>query len=260
MIDYPQLDPVLVQIGPLAIRWYGLMYMLSFLIGWPLLSRRARRWMPELTIELQNDLLLWIVLGVVLGGRLGYILFYNASYYFSHPAALIRIWEGGMSFHGGLIGVLLAGWLFARKHRLGFLKLADTVIPVFPLGLLLGRIGNFINAELWGRVTDVPWGMVFPGAGPLPRHPSQLYEAVLEGVVLMAVLWYLGRKERPEGWLLGVFSLGYALSRFLVEFVREPDAHLGLLAFGWTMGQWLTIPMMAIGVLLMVRRPRTSCE
>ena len=253
MITYPEINPIIVQLGPLAIRWYGLMYMLSFLLGWPLLQRRAQKWMPELTLDMLNDLILWIVLGVVIGGRLGYVLFYNAAYYLSTPLALLHIWEGGMSFHGGLIGVLFAGWLFSKRRQLSFLRLADTVIPVIPIGLLLGRIGNFINGELWGRTTDLPWGMVFPGAGPYPRHPSQIYEAILEGMLLFTILWIAGQKARPTGWLLGLFFICYAGCRFLVEFVREPDVQLGYLAFGLTMGQWLTVPMVLIGFWLLSR-------
>ncbi|MBF0158292.1 MAG: prolipoprotein diacylglyceryl transferase [Magnetococcales bacterium] len=251
MIAYPSLDPIIIQIGPLAVRWYGLMYLLSFLLGWVLLRRRARRWMPALSVDDLSDLLLWIVLGVIVGGRLGYVLFYNSSYYWSHPQAMLHLWEGGMSFHGGLIGVLLTGWWFARRHKIHFLALADLVIPIVPLGLFFGRIGNFINGELWGRATDLPWGMIFPGAGDQPRHPSQLYEAVLEGVVLFVLLWWSGRRPRPRGWLLGLFLMGYALSRFLVEFVREPDSHLGYLAWGWTMGQWLTLPMVVAAIFLL---------
>ncbi|MBF0625188.1 MAG: prolipoprotein diacylglyceryl transferase [Magnetococcales bacterium] len=253
MLTFPQFDPVLVQVGPLAIRWYGLMYTISFLLGWPLLKLRGRRHMPEVSVEVLGDLLIWILAGVVLGGRLGYVFFYQTSLVFHDPLMVLRVWEGGMSFHGGLAGVLLASGIYCRRQGLSLLAMADLVIPIVPLGLFLGRIGNFINGELWGRATDLPWAMVFPGAGPLPRHPSQLYESLLEGLVLLGVLWWLGRIRRPPGFLLGVFFIGYGACRFLVEFVREPDAHLGLLTLGLTMGQWLTLPMFLIGAWLVLR-------
>ncbi|MBF0342319.1 MAG: prolipoprotein diacylglyceryl transferase, partial [Magnetococcales bacterium] len=196
--------------------------------------------------------------GVSGGGRFGYLLFYSFGFYVSRPRAVRGVWEGGMSFHGGLLGVLLAGYLFARKHRLGFLVLGDLLAVVTPLGLLLGRIGNFINGELWGRTTDLPWGVVFPGAGAVPRHPSQLYEAGLEGVLLLIVMLVLGRHRRAPGLLGGVFLTGYALCRMLVELVREPDAHLGILAGGMTMGQWLSLPMVVIGLGLIAHARRTS--
>lgn len=252
MLPYPQIDPVLVKIGPFALHWYGMMYALAFLLGWPLLQRRVARWMPDLGEERLNDLLVWILLGVVLGGRLGYVLFYQGGYYLAHPMAMLRVWEGGMSFHGGMLGVLLAGYIYCHRQGVSFLALADIAIPVFPLGLFLGRIGNFINAELWGRVTDVPWAMVFPRAGELPRHPSQLYEAALEGVVLFVILNLLGRRAWKPGTLLGVFISGYGVIRFGLEYVREPDAHLGLLALGLSMGQWLSLPMVLVGVALIL--------
>ncbi|NGZ28360.1 MAG: prolipoprotein diacylglyceryl transferase [Magnetococcales bacterium] len=250
MIAYPQIDPVLVQIGPLAIRWYGLMYTLAFLLGWPLLSKRAARYQPQLTENDLADLMTALLLGVVVGGRLGYTLFYQPALYLANPLAIFKVWEGGMSFHGGLLGVALAVVWFSRRHAISFLAVIDLVTPVVPLGLFLGRIGNFINSELWGRATDVPWAMIFPNGGPLPRHPSQLYEAFLEGVVLFILLQWLGRKPHRDGFLSGVFLLGYGLSRFMVEFVREPDAHLGLLQLGWSMGQWLSMPMVVVGAFM----------
>ncbi|MBF0212790.1 MAG: prolipoprotein diacylglyceryl transferase [Magnetococcales bacterium] len=258
MILFPQIDPVLIQIGPVAIRWYGLMYTLTFVLGWPLLKWQARRQALGLSPEVLADLVMGTLLGVILGGRLGYILFYHFSYYLANPLAVFRVWEGGMSFHGGLLGVLLASYLFARKQGISFLVLGDLLAVVTPLGLLLGRIGNFINGELWGRPTELPWGVVFPGAGTLPRHPSQLYEAGLEGVALLLLMLWLGRKVHAPGFLGGVFLLGYGVSRFLVELVREPDAHLGLLAGGLTMGQWLTFPMFAVGLGLMLHARRGS--
>lgn len=258
MIAYPEIDPVLFEIGPLAVRWYGVMYSLAFLLGWPLLKYRNRRLQSGLSEDQLGDLLVWVLLGVVLGGRLGYILFYQPGFYLSHPLAIFRVWEGGMAFHGGLLGVVTACCLYARRYQVTCVLLSDLLAPIVPLGLLLGRIGNFINGELWGRVTDVPWGMVFPGAGPLPRHPSQIYEALLEGVLLFAVLWWLGRRERAPGFLLGGFILGYGLSRFVVEFFREPDAHMGFLSLGMTMGQWLSFPMIVVGSAFLVVSFRRS--
>ena len=252
MIAYPQVDPVLLQVGPLAIRWYGLMYSVAFLVGWPLLLARARRFLPRLSHNDASDLMIWILLGVVLGGRVGYILFYQLDYYLDNPLAMLRVWEGGMAFHGGLMGVLTVCVLFSRRHDIACLALADLVAPIAPIGFFLGRIGNFINGELWGRPTDLPWGMVFPGAGPEPRHPSQLYEAGLEGLMLFLLLYGLGRALRPPGFLLGWFLMGYGVCRFLVEFVREPDQQLGILSLGLTMGQWLSVPMVVAGAGLLI--------
>ncbi|MBF0098618.1 MAG: prolipoprotein diacylglyceryl transferase [Magnetococcales bacterium] len=250
MLTYPNLDPILLQIGPLAIRWYGMMYTLAFLIGWPLLLARAKRFMPQLHQDTVGDLLFWILLGVLLGGRLGYIFFYQFEYYLDNPLAVLRIWEGGMAFHGGLLGVLTVCLFFSRRHQLNCLSLADLVAPIAPIGFFLGRIGNFINGELWGRTTDLPWGMIFPNGGPLPRHPSQLYQSALEGLALFLLLQWLGRVARPPGFLLGWFLAGYGLCRFVVEFVREPDPQLGLLALDLTMGQWLSLPMIVAGLAL----------
>ena len=254
MLPFPQIDPILASFGPIAIRWYGLMYSLAFLLGWPLLAARAARGKkPVLTPEHLGDFMVWILGGVVLGGRLGYILFYQADYYLAQPMAIFRIWEGGMSFHGGLLGVLVACAWFGRRRGVHFLTLTDMLAPVVPLGLFLGRVGNFINGELWGRTTDLPWAMVFPGAGSEPRHPSQLYEAGLEGVFLFLLLHLLGRRPRPAGFLSGFFLLGYGTGRFFVEFAREPDPHLGYLFLQLTMGQWLTIPMILLGMAIIAR-------
>ena len=244
----PDIDPVAIHFGPLKIHWYGLMYLIGFLGAWWLGVMRAKRpgsgWRPE---EIA-DLLFYGALGVILGGRLGYVLFYNLAYYLQHPLELFYIWSGGMSFHGGLLGVIVAMWLYARRTRRRFFAVADFVALLTPLGLGAGRLGNFINHELWGRVTDVPWGMVFPGAGPLPRHPSQLYEFMLEGAALFIILWIYARRPRPTASVSGLFLLCYGAFRFLVEFAREPDAHLGYLAFGWvTMGQVLSLPMVLFG-------------
>ena len=252
MIAYPNIDPILFQIGPLAIRWYGLMYSLAFLIGWPLLLARAKRSLPRLSQDDAGNLMVWILFGVVLGGRVGYILFYQFEYYWDNPLAMLRVWEGGMAFHGGLLGVLTVCILFSRKYHITCLALADLVVPIVPIGFFFGRIGNFINGELWGRPTDLPWAMIFPLAGPEPRHPSQLYEAALEGLLLFVLLNWLGRSLRPPGFLLGWFLAGYGVCRFMVEFVREPDQQLGFLSLGLTMGQWLSVPMIVVGTGLWV--------
>ncbi|MBF0144839.1 MAG: prolipoprotein diacylglyceryl transferase [Magnetococcales bacterium] len=250
MIIYPEIDPVVFSIGPLVIRWYGVMYSLAFLLGWPLLQIQARRMSLTLSREELGDFMIWILAGVILGGRLGYIVFYQSSYYLTNPAAVFKIWEGGMSFHGGLLGVAVAICLFARKKKIHCLTLGDLVSPIVPVGLFLGRIGNFINGELWGRTSDLPWAMIFPHSGPLPRHPSQLYEAFLEGVVLFAILWWMGAMKTSRGALFGIFLLGYGAARFVIEFFREPDAHLGLLSMGLSMGQWLCVPMVLAGIIL----------
>jgi phosphatidylglycerol:prolipoprotein diacylglycerol transferase len=255
----PDIDPVAVSLGPLKIHWYGLMYLVGFLAGWWAGVVRAKQpnsgWRPE---EI-SDALFYIALGVILGGRLGYVLFYNFGYYLNHPLEIFYIWTGGMSFHGGLIGVCTALWFMARKMQRPYLAVTDYLAPLAPLGFLPGRIGNFINQELWGKVTDLPWGMVFKTGGPLPRHPSQLYESFLEGLVLFLILWFYSKKPRPVGAVSGMFMIFYGLFRFLVEFVREPDAQLGYLAFGWvTMGQVLSLPMMLFGAWLMWRGYRRT--
>jgi phosphatidylglycerol:prolipoprotein diacylglycerol transferase len=206
------------------------------------------------TYAILDDLLFFVVLGVVFGGRLGYVLFYKPGYYFSNPLEILAVWHGGMSFHGGFLGVLLAVWYAARKHGLRWLEVTDFVAPLIPLALAAGRMGNFINGELYGRVTDVPWGMLFhsPGAGPLPRHPSQLYEFMLEGVLLFVILWVFSAKPRPVGAVSGAFLLGYGVFRFTAEFFREPDDFLGLLALGLSMGQWLSLPMVVLGIGMLI--------
>ena len=262
MLVHPNFDPVAVSLGPIAIRWYGLMYLVGFAVSYGLGRLRiARALSGRVTVSTLDDLLFFCVLGVVLGGRLGYVLFYKPAYYFSHPLEVFAVWQGGMSFHGGFLGVLLAiGWV-ARKHALGWIELTDFFAPLAPLALAAGRIGNFINGELYGRVTEVPWGMVFhsPGAGPLPRHPSQLYQFALEGVLLFVILWIYASKPRPAGALVGAFLLGYGTFRFTAEYFREPDDFLGLLALNLSMGQWLSAPMIALGIGILVwtwRRPQ----
>lgn len=252
MLTYPNIDPVAIAIGPLKIHWYGLMYVIGFLGAWGLARWRIQS-LKNWSSEQVDDLVFYGALGVILGGRIGYMFFYNLPTLISDPVSFFRVWEGGMSFHGGLIGVLIAMGLYARKHGKRFFEVIDFIAPFVPVGLFTGRIGNFINGELWGKVSDVPWAMVFPGAGPLPRHPSQLYEAFLEGIVLFSVLWLYSRKPRPEMAVSGLFLLLYGCFRFVVEFIREPDAHIGYLMFGWlTMGQLLSLPMILIGSIFLV--------
>jgi len=253
MLTYPAIDPVALQLGPLKIHWYGLMYLTGFAAAWWLGMRRARQPGSALTPQHVHDLIFYGALGVVLGGRIGYILFYDLASYLAEPLNILKLWQSGMSFHGGLAGVLFALWLYARKLRLGFFVLTDFVAPLVPIGLGAGRIGNFINGELWGKVSDMPWAMIVPGGGPLARHPSQLYQAALEGVLLFVILWLYSARPRPVMAVSGMFLLLYGLFRFAVEFVRLPDAHLGYLAFGWlTMGQLLSLPMLLAGAGLLL--------
>ena len=261
MLVHPNFDPVALQVGPIALRWYGLMYLIGFAAFFFLARRRSRTqpWFGA-NYQLVDDMLFYGVLGVILGGRLGYVLFYKPLHFLGNPIDIVKVWEGGMSFHGGFLGGAIAAVLVARKHQMGWLRLTDFIVPIIPIGLGTGRIGNFINAELYGRVTDVSWGMLFrvPGAGNLPRHPSQLYQFALEGVLLFIVLWLFSSKQRPIGAVSGLFLIGYGLGRFVVEYFREPDDFLGLLSLGLSMGQWLSLPMLLTGIGMMVwayRRP-----
>jgi phosphatidylglycerol:prolipoprotein diacylglycerol transferase len=250
MLTYPAIDPVLIKLGPLAIHWYGVMYLIGFSLAWWLGLRRADS--ANIKPVEMGDIIFYCALGVVIGGRLGYILFYNLADYSAHPLAIFKVWEGGMAFHGGLLGVLIAVWLYARKSGHRFFALTDFIAPLIPLGLAAGRLGNFINGELWGRPTDLPWGMIFPNADDIARHPSQLYQAALEGVALFAILWWFSKKPRPMMAVSGLFLIGYSCFRFFAEFFRTPDAHLGFLAFDWlTMGQLLSVPMFVAGIVLM---------
>ncbi|MDR2489384.1 MAG: prolipoprotein diacylglyceryl transferase [Desulfovibrio sp.] len=251
MLSYPQFSPDLFSLGPISLRWYGVMYLLGFGAAC-LLGRRRIGAFRTFTKHQFDDLLTFGIFGVILGARLGYVFFYQPAYYLANPLEIAYLWHGGMSFHGGLLGVMLAQWLAGRRYGRGFFETMDFMAPLVPPGLFFGRLGNFINGELWGKVTDVPWAMVFPGAGPLPRHPSQLYEAALEGAALFAILWAYSSKPRPTMAVSGVFALGYGLFRCFVEFFRQPDAHLGYLAFGFvTMGMALCLPLVLLGCLLL---------
>jgi len=256
MLIHPQIDPVAIAIGPLAIRWYGLMYLVGFGAAFLLARSRIKQGRSgAISYAVFDDLFFFSVLGVVLGGRLGYVLFYKPGYYVAHPLEILAVWQGGMSFHGGFLGVLLAMVYIARKYRIRWLAITDFIAPLVPPALAAGRIGNFINGELWGRViekgADIPWGMVFRGAGPLPRHPSQLYQFALEGVLLFVILWLYSAKPRPTGAVSAMFLIGYGSLRFAAEYFREPDDFLGLLAFNLSMGQWLSLPMVAAGIVML---------
>jgi len=250
VLVHPNIDPVAFSIGPLAVRWYGLMYLAGFAAGWWLGLRRISQGRAPIDRAQFDDLLFLAVLGVILGGRLGYVLFYKPAYYASHPLEIFAIWQGGMSFHGGLLGVMAAMGFAALRYKITYLRLGDFVAPLVPLGIAAGRLGNFINGELWGRSTELPWGMVFRGAGDAPRQPSQLYEFALEGLALFFLLWWFSSRPRPTGQVSALFLLAYGVFRFIAEFAREPDAYLGFLALGLTMGQWLCLPMIAAGLAL----------
>ncbi len=265
-LPFPTIDPVLIELGPFAIRWYSLAYIGGLVLGWIYMKRLVANkslWpgTPATDPQKVDDLLLWVALGVILGGRFGYVLFYNLPYFLDHPAEILAVWQGGMSFHGGFLGVLVALIGFCRIHGLSLLSMFDLAAATVPIGLFFGRLANFINAELFGRVSDVPWAMVFPGGGPEPRHPSQLYEAFLEGLVLFVVLRFLThhrRKLGAPGFVAGCFAIGYGLSRVLVEFFRMPDSHLGYYAGVFTMGMFLSVPMIVAGLALVVNARRQS--
>jgi phosphatidylglycerol:prolipoprotein diacylglycerol transferase len=269
-LPFPNFDPVLIQLGPFAIRWYALAYIAGILLGWfyaRAIVRNAKLWggpAPMTALDI-DDFIVWVTLGIILGGRIGYVLFYNPSYFAEHPMEAFQLWKGGMSFHGGFTGCVLAVVLFAKKNKIPILSLGDVTCATGTLGVLLGRIANFINGELWGRPTDVAWGMEFPSGGPIPRHPSQLYEAALEGLLLFIVLGLLirGGALRRPGLIIGAFAVGYSLARSFCELFREPDAQLGFLWNTITMGTLLSIPLLAFGIALIVnalRRPPRAAE
>jgi len=258
-LPFPVIDPVLISVGPFAIRWYALAYIVGILLGWLYarrLIRNERLWggPAPMTVTDFDDFVLWVTLGIILGGRTGYVLFYNLPHFIANPSEILAVWHGGMSFHGGFLGCVIAVIGFALRRKIPILPLGDLTCAVAPIGLLLGRLANFINSELWGRVTDVPWGIVFPNGGSLPRHPSQLYEGALEGLALLALLYVfmrMGALKRP-GVILGSFALFYGLARSFCEFFREPDAQLGFLWGGTTMGMLLSVPLMLVGIALIV--------
>ncbi len=267
MIAFPKIDPVIVHVGPLSIRWYGLMYLIGFASAYLLVKKQIAetykgdnraavsrsRHLIETEIQHLDGLMFYLVIGVVVGGRLGYVLFYNLAYFIQHPLEIFATWHGGMSFHGGTLGALMAGLIYCKRYNLNFFMWADRFIVTAPIGLGLGRIGNFINGELYGRPSDVPWAMIFPQGGNIPRHPSQLYEAMLEGVVLFGILWPLRKKQWPYGRKTALFLIGYSTCRVIVEFFREPDPQLGFIFDGWlTMGQLLSFCFMTAGILLWV--------
>ena len=268
VLPFPAFDPVLVSVGPFVVRWYALAYIFGILLGWLYarsLIRNGKLWggNAPMTVSDYDDFILWVTIGIIAGGRLGYVLFYNPAYFLAHPLDIFELWKGGMSFHGGFTGCVIAVLLFGWRRKIPVLSLGDITCAVGPIGLFLGRLANFINGELWGRVSDVPWAMVFPSGGPMPRHPSQLYEAVLEGLVLLVLLGAMARGgalKRP-GLIIGVFMAGYGVARIVSELFREPDAHLGFLWGGMTMGMLLSVPLILIGcgfALLAVKRPARS--
>jgi len=256
MLTYPHIDPIALSIGPLKVHWYGIMYLCAFGMAYFLGTVRSKKMNPVWSADQLSDLIFYGAMGIILGGRCGYVFFYSFDQFLANPLWLFQVWKGGMSFHGGFLGVLAAMLFFAKRYQLGFWQVIDFVAPLVPTGLLFGRIGNFIGGELWGRpVVDpnYPLAMIFPHVDNLPRHPSQLYEAFLEGAVLFAVVWWFSSKPRPVKAVSGVFALGYGLARFSIEFFREPDADKGFIAFGWlTMGQLLSTPLIAVGILLLV--------
>ncbi|NBX66892.1 MAG: prolipoprotein diacylglyceryl transferase [Proteobacteria bacterium] len=264
-MNFPDIDPVAFALGPIQIHWYALAYLTGFVGGWVYAAFLLKRYggLSPVKAPMLDDLLTWMIVGVILGGRLGYVLFYNSILYLHNPLDVFKLWQGGMSFHGGFVGVLIAIAIWARRNKLSFLTVTDVAAVATPIGLFFGRIANFVNGELYGRVTTAPWGVIFPNGGPLPRHPSQLYEAALEGLVLFIVLYVLARKRDAwsrEGLLSGVFLIGYSLARMAVELVREPDAQIGFIAGGLTMGQLLSLPLLLAGIWIVIRWTRLKAS
>jgi phosphatidylglycerol:prolipoprotein diacylglycerol transferase len=251
MLNFPQIDPVFIHLGPIAIHWYGIAYVIGLLVGWQYATWIAKRYIPTITKTHIDDFMMWALSGIIIGGRLGHILFFELDRYMAHPVEIFMTWKGGMSFHGGMIGVIIAILLYCRKNHISIFRFSDILVTITPIGLGLGRLANFINGELYGRITDVSWGIIFPNGGPFPRHPSQIYEAFLEGLVLLIVLhigWRISTIRDVPGRLTGIFLLGYGLARTLVEFVREPDTFYTILGMDLTTGQLLSLPMILVGV------------
>jgi phosphatidylglycerol:prolipoprotein diacylglycerol transferase len=255
MLSYPSINPIIAKLGPLQIRWYGVMYILGFMASYLLVRYQIRRKGLDIDIDIVNKLFFTLIIGLIIGARLGYVIFYNLAFYLIHPLKLFALWEGGMSFHGGLIGIILSGLIYVRRHRASFFEFADLVAVSAPIGLGLGRLGNFLNAELYGRVTTVPWGMIFPSGGDLPRHPSQLYELFLEGILLFTIMWWIKDFPFKKGTLFCLFLFLYSIFRFSVEFFREPDPQLGLVFSFMTIGQVLSVLMGIGGLVLFYFRP-----
>ncbi len=249
-MQFPNIDPVIFSIGPLSLRWYGLMYILGFTASYLLVLYQIRYKTQDIKKDFIDDLFFYLIIGLIVGARLGYIIFYNLRFYIQNPLEIFILWHGGLSFHGGLIGTFIAGYLIIKKRKMDFFKVADLVIPTCPIGLGFGRIGNFINGELYGKPSDLPWAMVFPNAGPLPRHPSQLYEASLEGMCLFIILWFYKDKKKQDGDVFAMFLMLYGIFRIFCELFREPDAHLGYISGILTMGQVLSIIMLCVGLFL----------
>jgi len=258
MLNYPTINPTIIKIGPLQIRWYGVMYILAFLSSYFLVKYQIRKRGLTININTVNDLFLYLIIGLIIGARLGYVIFYNLPFYLGHPLKLFAVWEGGMSFHGGLMGIILSGLIFVKSHRVNFWVIADLISVTAPIGLGLGRLGNFINGELYGKITKVPWGMIFPSGGFFPRHPSQLYECFLEGILLFAILWWIKDFPFKKGTLFCLFLILYSIFRFFIEFLREPDPQLGLIFSVITMGQILSIFMCISGMILLYFRPENG--
>jgi phosphatidylglycerol:prolipoprotein diacylglycerol transferase len=258
MLSYPSIDPTIVKLGPLQIRWYGVMYILGFMASYYLVRYQIRKKRLDIDINMVNDLFLFLIIGLIIGARLGYVIFYNIAFYLSHPLKLFALWEGGMSFHGGLIGVVFFGLIYVKKHRISFWEFADLIIVTAPIGLGLGRLGNFLNAELYGKVTTLPWGMIFPSGGDLPRHPSQLYELFLEGIFLFTIMWWIKDFLFKKGTLFCLFLFLYSIFRFFVEFFRQPDPQLGLVFSFMTMGQILSVLTGIGGLVLFYLRSKNE--
>lgn len=253
MFYYPHINPVAISLGRIQIHWYGIMYLLGFWSAWLLGSYRIKKMNGIWSKEQLSDLIFYCALGVILGGRIGYMLFYNWPNFYAEPLSLFKVWQGGMSFHGGCLGVIIAMWCYAYFHKRTFFSVSDFIAPLVPCGLAFGRIGNFINGELWGRITTVPWGMIYPQAGSLPRHPSQIYEFLMEGILLFIIVWIYSSKPRPQMAVSGLFAFCYGIFRFIAECFRQPDPQLGYIAFHWlTMGQLLSLPLIFLGMGLLI--------